>query len=83
VLAPGGAALIHDIRRDADPGAVARFNQMRQASGVGPSLLADKYTPDEARRMCEEAGIGAATRIFAPESGPGALGYELLIEKPS
>lgn len=81
VLAPGGAALIHDIRRDPPEAAIARFNQMRGATGVAPSLLADKYTPEEALRMCEEAGIASSAQVFAPDDGPSALGYEILIEK--
>lgn len=81
VLAPGGAALIHDIRRDPPPAAIARFNEMRGAAGVAPSLLDDKYTPAEARRMCEEAGIASSAQVFAPDDGPGALGYEILVEK--
>jgi SAM-dependent methyltransferase len=81
VLEPGGVALIHDIRRDADPAMVARFDGMRGEAGVGPSLLADKYTPDEVGRMCDEAGIAAWASIAAPDAGPASLGFELRVAK--
>jgi ubiquinone/menaquinone biosynthesis C-methylase UbiE len=81
VLEPGGVALIHEIRRDAPPEVIARFNEMRLAAGAGPSHLEEKYTPAEVREMCEKAGIGQSVQIHAPDEGPGAIGFEVRIQK--
>lgn len=81
VLAPGGIAIIHDIRRDAAPDAIARFNAWRAAAGVGRSVLEEKYTAGEVRSMCRDAGIEHSAVVVAPETGPGAMGFELRITK--
>lgn len=81
VLEPGGVAIIHEIRRDADPQIIQGFNEMRKAAGVGPTHLEEKYTPNEVRHMCEQAGIAESTLISAPEDGPGAIGFEVRISK--
>jgi ubiquinone/menaquinone biosynthesis C-methylase UbiE len=81
VLEPGGVALIHDIRRDLDPALLRHLDEMRSAAGLGPTNLEEKYTPDEARSMCERAGIADVTRISAPDTGPGAIGFEVRVVK--
>lgn len=81
VLEPGGVALIHEIRRDANPEVVRTFNGLRKAAGVGPANLDEKYTPAEVQQMCEQAGIAASALISAPESGPGSIGFELRITR--
>ena len=81
MLTPGGIAIIHDIRRDAHPDAIAQFNAWRRAAGVGPSLLDEKYTAGEVLQMCRDAGIEHSAVVVAPDTGPGAMGFELRITK--
>jgi len=79
VLEPKGVALIHDVRRDAPAALIERLDGLRREAGIGPMLLDEKYTADEVKRMCDEAGIGHCARVFTSKSGPGTLGFELRI----
>jgi len=82
VLRPGGIALIHDVRRDPEPEALAEFNRLREMAGVGPSYLDEKFTSQEAEAFVREAGLAAHATIRAPKNGLGALGMEVEIIKP-
>ena len=79
VLAPGGIALIHEIRRDPHPAALAAFNRLRGAAGVEPSRLDEKYSLQEIREIVASSGIGDQAAIFAPSSGYSSLGCEIRI----
>jgi ubiquinone/menaquinone biosynthesis C-methylase UbiE len=79
VLAPGGVALIHEIRRDPDPAALAAFNRLRSAAGVEPSRLDEKYTLGEIREIVAASGLGTEAVIFAPTTGYASLGCEIRI----
>ncbi len=81
VLAPGGVAVIHDVRRDPHPEALASFNRMRAKAGVENSVLDGKFTPGEVQAFVEEAGIADHAKIYSPEEGLASLGFELRIEK--
>jgi ubiquinone/menaquinone biosynthesis C-methylase UbiE len=81
VLAPGGVAIVQDLRRDAPAEVVARFNGLRAEAGVPPTNLAEKYTVDEARAHLRAAELAAVASVATAESGPGSLGYEVLIRK--
>jgi len=82
VLAPGGVALIHDVRRDPPADVLAAFNRRRADAGVEPSRLAEKYTVQEVRDFAERAGLGARALVTTAERGFAALGMELRIRKP-
>jgi len=79
VLAPGGVALIHEIRRDPDPLALAAFNSFRSKAGVEPSRLDEKYTLAEIREIVATSGLGKEAEIFAPTKGYSSLGCEIRI----
>jgi ubiquinone/menaquinone biosynthesis C-methylase UbiE len=79
VLAPGGVALIHEIRRDPDPAALAAFNSFRTAAGVEPSRLDEKYTLREIREIVSSSGLGEEAVVFAPSRGYASLGCEIRI----
>lgn len=79
VLAPGGVALIHEIRRDPDPAAFEAFNRFRSAAGVEPSRLDEKYTLKEIRDMIAGAGLEDEAEVFAPSRGFSSLGCEIRI----
>lgn len=84
ILAPGGVAIIHDVRRDPNPEALAEFNRMRAQAGVENSLLDGKFTPAEVHAFLTQAGLDETTaRIFAPEEGMAALGFEVRITGPA
>ncbi len=82
LLAPGGVAIIHDIRRDPHPEALAGFNRRRREAGVGPAKLENKYTPAEVREMIAAAGLTECSGVFTGSTGPEALGFELRISGP-
>ncbi len=81
LLQPGGVAIIHDLRRDAEEAALRRFNEARERAGVGPTTLSEKFTGDEIVGLLAEAGIGASCEVRAPATGPGAVGMEICITK--
>jgi ubiquinone/menaquinone biosynthesis C-methylase UbiE len=81
VLTSDGVALIHDVRRDAPPEIIEMLNQRRQAAGIGPMLLEEKFTPDEIAQMCKEAGLGTNAQVHTRDEGPEALGFELRITR--
>ena len=81
VLASDGVALIHDVRSDAPPDIIEMLNQRRQAAGIGPMQLDEKFTPDEISQMCREAGLGANAQVYTRDQGPEALGFELRITR--
>lgn len=83
VLKHGGVGIIHDLRRDPDPGVLAEFNHQRAKVGIGPTNIGEKYTVSEVRTILHQAGIAEHCTIIAPESGLGALGFELRISKGS
>jgi ubiquinone/menaquinone biosynthesis C-methylase UbiE len=79
VLAPGGVGLIHEIRRDPDPAALAAFNRFRSAAGVEPSRLDEKYTLRQIHEFVARAGLGDEAVVFAPSRGYSSLGCEIRI----
>ena len=81
ILEPQGVALIHDVRRDAPADIIMRLNEKRAASGIGPMLLDEKFTADEVRRYCVQAGLGRCAHVRTGASGPAALGFELRIQR--
>src|ERR1044071_8396529 len=81
VLRPGGVAIIHDVRRDPNPEALERFNELRRQAGVEPARLDEKYTPAEVENFLETAGLAGCSVVTAPSSGPGGLGFEVTITK--
>ena len=83
VLKLGGVALIHDVRRDPDPEALAEFDRLRGLAGLGPSFLDEKFTAPEVEAFLRDAGLAAQGIVRAPSSGMGALGMEVEIRKPS
>lgn len=82
LLRPGGIAIIHDVRRDALPEAVAEFNRLRALAGIGPSFLDEKFTTTEVKDFLEQAGLGELSRIYAPKKGLMGLGMAIHIQKP-
>ena len=82
ILSPGGVALIHEIRRDPDPAALALFNHFRSDAGVEPSRLEEKYTVDEIRGFVERSGLGSEAVVLAPAHGYSSLGCEIRIAAP-
>ena len=82
VLKPGGVAVIQDVRRDPAPDVLAEFNRRRAEAGVEPSRLGEKYTVAEVREFVRSAGLEDWSTMVAPDSGPGALGFELRICRP-
>lgn len=83
LLKPGGVALIHDVRRDATPEAVAEFNRLRALAGIGPSMLEEKFTAAEVTAFLENAGLSQFARIYAPKKGLMGLGMAIHIRKPA
>ncbi len=83
VLRPGGLAIFHEPRRDADPEALAAFNRKRQAAGIEPVRLDEKFTVGEIEAFLAEAGLAGRYRVVAPEKGPRALGLSLELFKHS
>jgi 2-isopropylmalate synthase len=81
-LAPGGLALIHDVRRDPNPRVLAEFNQARARAGVEPCRLEEKLTAQEVLQILHKAGLADQATLIAEESGPGALGFEVCLRKP-
>lgn len=81
VLRPGGVAIIHDVRRDPNPEALERFNELRRQAGVEPARLDEKYTAAEVVGFLEKAGLQNSATVAAPDSGPGGLGFEVRITK--
>ena len=82
VLKPGGMALIVDVRRDAPPEAVEKFNTQRRQAGIGDSFLGEKFTVAEVQAFAETAGIGSYCTVEAGKSGLSLLGLALVIKKP-
>lgn len=79
VLKPGGVGIIHDVRRDPAPEVLEQFNELRRQAGVEPSRLEEKYTVAEVKEFLKSAGLENSSTVDAPESGPGALGFEVRI----
>ena len=82
VLKPGGIAILHDVRRDATPEALAEFNRLRALAGIGPSFLEEKFTAAEVREFLREAGLAEYASVRAPEKGLRGLGMAVEITKP-
>ncbi len=95
LLKPGGIAMIHDVRRDPDPAALAEFDRLRDEARkelirlgiaedprLGKSITKEKFTVPEVREFLREAGLLDYTQIFRPERGLMALGFALEIHKP-
>ena len=80
-LKPGGVALIHDVRRDPAPDVLAQFNEQRRLAGVEPARLEEKYTAAEVEALLAEAGLQRDATVEAAKRGPGALGFEVRINK--
>jgi 2-isopropylmalate synthase len=81
ILAPGGVAIVHDVRRDTTPEALAEFNRSREAAGVDPSVIDEKYTLAEIRAFADAAGLGKRALLTTAQTGFAALGFELRIRK--
>ncbi|KKB64964.1 methyltransferase type 11 [Robbsia andropogonis] len=82
VLAPGGIALVHDMRRDAPQALLDRFTQMRAAADYPPTHVEEKVTLAEAKALVHDAGLADVATIYSPSTGLGALGFEILLKKP-
>jgi len=82
VLRAGGIAIIHDVRRDPAPEAIAEFNRLRAEAGIGPSFLDEKFTVAEVEQFVRDAGLSEHARVLAATKGFAALGYALEIRKP-
>jgi ubiquinone/menaquinone biosynthesis C-methylase UbiE len=82
LLKPGGVAIIHDVRRDPSPEALAEFNRLRAMAGIGPAFLDEKFTTGEVRDLLDRAGLGTRALLGAPTEGLWALGMEVEIHKP-
>jgi ubiquinone/menaquinone biosynthesis C-methylase UbiE len=82
VLTPGGVALIHEVRRDSDPAALAAFNSLRDEAGIESSRLEEKFTVAEIRRFLTVAGLEKEAQLFAPAKGYASLGCEIRIGAP-
>jgi ubiquinone/menaquinone biosynthesis C-methylase UbiE len=82
VLKPGGVAILHDVRRDPAPEAIADFNAQRAKAGLPPSHLEEKFTVAEVTEFLREANLASASRVKSSSKGIAALGYEVVIEKP-
>ncbi|AYQ91235.1 class I SAM-dependent methyltransferase [Burkholderia gladioli] len=83
VLAPGGIALVHDMRRDAPQHLLDRFTEMRAAANYPPTHVEEKVTLAEARELVDSAGLTPYATLFSPAGGLGALGFEILLKKPA
>lgn len=81
-LAPGGFALIHEPCSDPSPEALAFFNERRAAAGIHPVHLDGKFTVAESVEQLRAAGIGDCAQV-SKGSGMLAIGFEVLISKPS
>ena len=75
VLRPGGIAILHDVRRDPAPEAIAEFNRLRAEAGIPPSFLEEKFTVAEVEAFVRDAGIEPHARVLAATKGLKALGY--------
>jgi len=82
VLQPGGLAMMHEPRRDPSPNALEDFNARRRAANFEPNDLREKYTAAEVTEFLKQAGIGGCSRIYAPDTGPASMGFEVQIRKP-
>jgi ubiquinone/menaquinone biosynthesis C-methylase UbiE len=80
ILAPGGVAIIHEPRRDPAPEAHAAAEEERRRVGVRPVILEEKYTAEEVRTQLRAASVRKFD-VYAEEEGPGAIGFEVRIEK--
>ena len=81
VLRPGGCAILHEPRRDPNPEALKVSNENRKKVGVENNRLDEKYTIAEVEEFLRSAGILGNCSIFAPETGPGSMGFELMMRK--
>ncbi len=81
VLSPGGVAVIHEVRRNPPEEELEVFNRQRARAGLGPTVLEEKYTPEEVVDFLQQAGLEDRYSIVAPSSGPGAMGFELRLQK--
>ena len=81
VLAPGGVAIVHDIRRDPAPAVLEAFNRRRAEAGVPPCNIDEKHTPGEVREMLRRVGLAGCSEVSTTDQGPGALGMEVLVWK--
>ena len=82
VLGPGRSAVIHEVRRDPAPEALAAFNQDRARAGLPPSRLDDKFTPGEVEAVLAECGLGEVSELRVPRKGRSALGFEVRLQRP-
>ncbi len=81
VLVLGGSAFIYEINRDANPAAMARFNQLRNQAGVENSRRDEKYSPEQIWNFICSAGLDKLSTLVAPKNGMMSLGMELCIKK--
>lgn len=82
VLGPGRSAVIHEVRRDPAPEALAAFNQDRAKAGLPPSRLDDKFTPQEVQDILDGCGLGEVSELRIPRKGRSALGFEVRLQRP-
>ncbi|MEW6278797.1 MAG: class I SAM-dependent methyltransferase [Candidatus Eremiobacterota bacterium] len=81
LLAPGGVAVVHDMRRDPAPEALAEFEELRARAGIKPTILEQKYTVEETRKQLQDAGLEYASSVAWGKSGAAALGFEVRLER--
>jgi len=83
VLAPGGAAIIHEPRRDPSPEAHRAFEAVRSQVGIPPTDLEEKFTAPEVEEQLQQAGVASYARVIPGPSGDWAMGFEVRFEKPA
>lgn len=82
-IKPGGAVLIHDMRRDAPAETIQKFQDMRAKIGYPESVVEEKLTLSEVHDVIQEAGLQSCSSVTTAETGLASLGYEILIRKPA
>jgi ubiquinone/menaquinone biosynthesis C-methylase UbiE len=82
ILAPGGRALIVDVRRDAPAEVIAEFNRQRAEAGITPSVVDEKFTVAEVEEFIRKADIADFASVAAGKTGLQALGLAVAIRKP-
>jgi ubiquinone/menaquinone biosynthesis C-methylase UbiE len=80
-LRPGGVGLVHDMRRDIDPGILERFQHRRREAGYPPTHIEEKLTLQQVHQLVAEAAVAAEATVSSGERGLAAIGYEILLRK--
>jgi ubiquinone/menaquinone biosynthesis C-methylase UbiE len=81
VLKIGGIAILHEPRKNPTYEAIKTSNANRSKIGVEPHRLGEKYAVEEIEAFLSAEGILKHCKIYAPDNGVGAMGFELQIRK--